>query len=77
MPLDHNKIKIYRALINELVKLLLVLVAIGIFTTLFIHFIYFITEEKYKQALITGGSSTLFAIIITMVYKHYFKTKKT
>jgi hypothetical protein len=69
-----DQIKVFKVLNHERVKFLLVGVAVAILITLFVFFLIFVTTERYKQCYIVGGSDLIFAAIITIVYKHYFKS---
>ena len=68
-----DQIKVYKVIYHERIKLLLAIVAIGVFITLFVFFVIFVCSDEFKKAIIMGGTDTLFAIIIIKVYNHYFK----
>jgi hypothetical protein len=69
----NDQIRLYKVLSEERIRLFLVIIAIIVFITLFIFFLTFLCQQKYTQCKIAGSSDFVFAAIIFIVYRHYFK----
>lgn len=73
MPITKDHLRIVEVILREIVKLVLVGVAVYAFLTLLDAFI---KEKDTTKQIIYGGADTLFGVIIVRVYIHYFPLKK-
>jgi hypothetical protein len=73
MALDKDKVEVYEALANVIMRLVLACVGVLILFIGFGFLIYFLYIDKYGSAAGIFVADSVIVAVILLIYKYYFK----